>query len=435
MKYLVCVAAILIIFAASLGLTGCGGNDDEGVVVIRLQIHWPIESDRGQAIRAICDKFEETYPDIQVKLLKGEGDSHSLLAQVASASPPDLIETAYYNVKVLAQNNLLEPMDMLTSTREEFYPAIWKQCMHKGRLVAYPWFGHTIQLIYNADRFRKYKINKPPKTWQELYETAKLLTRDTDGDGKPDEFGLSLAGKQGTDLAWLFTMFLHQGGAKLLEEKGGSWHVALNSPEGLNALKTYLKLIREVCPPGVATKAGGDVMSDFRSGRVAMEFQGPWGVTDIWSQPEEKRFTVRVALAPAGPGGWAMEMGANMTVVPKRARNPEYATKLAAFLAGKEAQTMLMDGPEGVDNFVPFRVPVRQHMVDIPFFSKHPEFVPFLKGFTHPSIEVPIPIWVRIRDEVYAPLLNRAILGDITPEDALAEIERRGNHILNPLEE
>ena len=77
------------------------------------------------------------------------------------------------------------------------------------------------------------------------------------------------------------------------------------------------------------------------------------------------------------------------------------------------------------------RVPVRRDCEDIPFFKEHPEFLPFVHGFNHPSIATPIPEWVRIKDEIYAGELNKAILGLTSPAEALRTIEREGNRILS----
>jgi len=399
-------------------------------ISLRLQIHWNADSPRGRAIRAIIDRFQKKHPAITVRLLGGSGDDRKLLTQITGGNPPDIIETAYRNVQVLARADVLRPLPELAPDRDAFYRPIWKLGLHNGKLYGYPWFGHTIQLVYNKRRFRQAGINTPPADWDELYATAKKLTQDTDGDGKPDRFGLSLVGKQHGDITWLFTMFLHQAGGKLVEKRSGKWRVAINSPQGLKALQFYLKLIRETCPPGAGDKMGGDVMKDFAAGTAAMEFQGPWGVTEIWKLDESARFPVSAAEAPAGPAGRAAELGANMPVIPKTCKHPEAAVKLVRYLGSREAQALLMEGEKTRVGFVPFRVPVRTDLDDLPVFNKHPEFLPFVHGFAWPSIEVPIPQWLRVRDEVYAAELNKAVLGLVTPARALENIEREGNRIL-----
>lgn len=424
---------ILIAFVSGLWLlTGCSKEESASKgVQIRLQIHWDAESPRGKAIRVILDAFEQKHPGISVRLMGGSGDDRKLLTQIAGGNPPDVIETAYRNVQFLAREHVLLPLDELAKNRDQFYAPLWKLGVHEGRLYGYPWFGHTIQLVYNKKMFAEAGIAAPPKTWDELYATARKLTRDTNGDGKPDRFGLSLVGKQHPDIAWLFTAFLHQAGGKLVEKRDGKWRVAANSPEALQALKFYVKLTREVCPPGVGNKMGGDVMTDFNNQTAAMEFQGPWGLTTVWELPKDKRFPVGVAEAPAGPAGGFAELGSNMTVIPRTSEHHREALKLMEFLGSRQAQTLLMEGEKTPTGFVPFRVPVRRDLDDLPIFKEHPEFLPFKRGFASPSIEVPIPQWVRVRDEVYISELNKAVLRLTTPAEALATIEREGNRILS----
>ena len=429
------ILALVAVFGLAVATfwgVGCGKKEShDGATRLRVQIHWDAASPRGKAIRAILDRFESSHPNIKVSLLGGSGDDRKLLTQITGGNPPDVIETSYRNVQVLAGAGVLRPLNELVQDKSAFFEPLWRLGVHENRLYGYPWFGHTIQLIYNQTRFKEAGIAAPPATWDELYAVAKKLTVDTDGDGKPDRFGLSLTGKQHGDLSWLFTMFLRQAGGKLVEERDGQWRVAVNSAAGVEALTFYLKLIRETCPPGAGTKMGGDVMADFRNGVAAMEFQGPWGVTDIWNLPPEQRFEVAVAEAPAGPAGRAAELGANMTVIPRTCQHPEAALKLIAFLGGREAQAMIMAGEKTEAGFAPFRVPVRADLEDIPAFKEHPEFLPFVHGFAWPSVEAPIPQWVRIRNEVYIAELNKAVLRLTTPQAALAAIEREGNRILS----
>ena len=427
-------ARILICAILLAPLAGCSKPQPPPFprpVAIRLQIHWHADSPRGRAIRAILDSFQQQHPDITVQLLGGSGDDRKLLTQITGGNPPDVIETAYRNVQTLAAAGVLRPLTELAPDRPAFHQPLWKLGLHNRTLYGYPWFGHTIQLVYNQRLFQQAGITAPPATWEELYTTARKLTRDTNRDGKPDHFGLSLVGKQHPDVTWLFTMFLHQAGGQLVEQRDGKWRVALNSPAGLKALRFYLKLIRETCPPGAGNKMGGDVMKDFAAGIAAMEFQGPWGITEIWKLAPPARFPVAAAEAPAGPAGKAAELGANMTVIPKTTKHPQAALKLIRYLGSRPAQALLMQGEKTPVGFVPFRVPVRTDLDDLPVFKQHPEFLPFIHGFAWPSIEVPIPQWLRVRDEIYAPELNRAVLGLVTPAQALQNIERHGNRILD----
>ncbi|NTV91564.1 MAG: sugar ABC transporter substrate-binding protein, partial [Clostridiales bacterium] len=103
------------------------------------------------------------------------------------------------------------------------------------------------------------------------------------------------------------------------------------------------------------------------------------------------------------------------------------------YMISEEAQASIMDGeysPEH-DAYYPFRVPVRIDLADSLVLQKRPQYLPFLKGFDRPSIDVPVPKWQKIKDELFAPGLSRVMKSETTTEDFLKMIEEEGNKILN----
>ena len=60
----------------------------------------------------------------------------------------------------------------------------------------------------------------------------------------------------------------------------------------------------------------------------------------------------------------------------------------------------------------------------------HPEYRAFIEGFETPSIDVPVPAWQLIKDEVYAPGLNQVMTGEMSIEAFLSDVEKKGNAIL-----
>ena len=101
-------------------------------------------------------------------------------------------------------------------------------------------------------------------------------------------------------------------------------------------------------------------------------------------------------------------------------------------MISKEAQEKIMDGeysPEH-DTYYPFRVPVRKDLSESLVFEKYPQYLPFLKGFKRPSIDVPVPKWQTIKDEYYAPGLHQVMNEELSIDEFLKRIEVEGNKIL-----
>ncbi|MBN4069771.1 extracellular solute-binding protein, partial [bacterium AH-315-G05] len=163
-----------------------------------------------------------------------------------------------------------------------------------------------------------------------------------------------------------------------------------------------------------------------------MQFQGPWGITDIWKNGNP--FEVGAAPAPAGPAGRASDIGPFMLSIPEGVEGTKLdaANALIEFLGSKKGQEMIMMGEKGDDGkYYPFRVPIRKDLADTDFFKDNPDFLVFIEGMKYPSISTPSPNWAKVETEIYRSQLNQVMIGKITPQEALDNIERLGNDIMD----
>ncbi|MDQ0338754.1 ABC-type glycerol-3-phosphate transport system substrate-binding protein [Caldalkalibacillus uzonensis] len=437
---------LVISLVTLLAVAGCGQSDDTTAadndagdpgqtmeeVHLRMQIVWATDSGRGEAIQRIIDEFEKEHEHIKVELLSSTDDNQRLLTQILSGDAPEVLQIPYRTVRSLGtEGAFVDLTEAMADEQDNYYETLLELGSVDGRLYGFPWLGHTIQLVYNKTLFEEAGIDGPPDTWDELYEIAKQLTRDTNGDGRIDQYGLGLVGQQHHDITWMVNMFVHQAGAELVRETDNGYEVALNSPEGREALAFYKKLADEVAPPDTPNKNGGDVMADFRNQVVAMQFQGPWGVTDIWQAGHP--FEVGTALVPAGPAGRAADIGPHMLSIPEGIDEvkQEAALALIRFLVSKEAQEMIMLGEKGEDGeYYPFRVPMRKDLADMDYFQEHPEFLVFIEGLQYPSISTPVESWLQVEEEVYRSLLNQLVIGEKSVDEVLETLEQEGNRIL-----
>lgn len=401
-------------------------------VTISMQIAWAEDSGRGMCIREILDEFEKENPGIKVKLIGGSQSERKLLTLILSGEAPEVLQVPYRDVRAIGgEGGFIALNKWFKKEKSNYYEQIWDLGIVDNKIYGFPWMGHTIQLVYNKTMFNEAGLKKPPETWEELYNYAKKLTKDKNGDGKIDQYGIGLVGKQHHDITWLFNMFVNQAGAKLVENRNGKNYVALNSPKGKTALDFYVKLIKEVSPPDTGNKNGGDVMADFRNQITAMEFQGPWGITDIWKNGNP--FEVSAAPVPSGAAGKAADIGPYMLCIPVDVKDDKLdaSINLIKFLTDRKGQEMLMRGEKADDgNYYPFRVPIRKDMINTEYFKKHPEFLVFIEGFQYPSVSTPVKEWTKVEEQVYKSQLNAAVIGKISVGEALNNIEKEGNKIL-----
>lgn len=399
-----------------------GNVQQEEKVNISMQIIWDADSGRGKTVRTILDQFEQENQNISVELVGSSQNSQKLLTQILSGQAPEVLQVGYRDVISLASEQAFKDLSAdFMSERDNYYPVVFDLGILDGKLYGVPWNGHAIGLVYNKDMFAEAGITSPPTTWAELYDAAKKLT-------KGDQYGIGLVGKQHYDLVWNVNQFVVQAGAGFVEDG----KVAMNTDAARQALEFYKKLADEVSPPDTATKDGGGVMADFRNGIVAMEFQGPWGVTDIWQNGMP--FEVGAALLPVGPAGAGADIGVTQLVMPESidAKKEEAAKKLIQYLTSKEAQEVLLRGEKGDDgNYYPFRVPMRKDMADTEFLKEHPEFLVFIEGLETPAVAPGIGEWIQIEQEILTAEYNNLITGAKSVDDVLKTIEEKGNAILN----
>lgn len=431
------VVAIAVAGGMAFSVTACGnststtnGSQGQGAntqTEIKMQIAWPTNTGRGQAIERVVKSFEKANPNIKVDVIGGSQSGQALLTTILSGQSPDVLQVAYQDLSSLApQGAFVDLTKQLSSDQSHYYPQVWNQAVVNGKVYGLPWLGHTIELVYNKTLFDKAGIKNPPQTWAELYADAKKLTNP-----KKNQYGLGLVGKQSGDITWLTDMFIHQAGGTLVQKgSNGKYQVSIDSPQSVQALNFYKKMVDTVSPPNTLNNDDAAVETDFLNQVDAMEFIGPWGVSDVWQNGN--KFKVGAALAPAGPAGRAADIATYVLAIPtgEAGAKLDAATKLIEFMGTKNAQQDIGKGAEVSGQFYPFRIPIRNDLANMPYFKQHPEFLPFIQGLQYPSISSPIPQWDQINTEIYESALNQAVSGKMSAESALKLVQQKGNAVL-----
>ena len=102
-----------------------------------------------------------------------------------------------------------------------------------GNWYGIPWRFDTRVLLYNTEDFEAAGITEPPKTWDELIETAQKLTK-TDSSGNITHAGLAWYSDMGRyDQTW-FSMLAQCGGTMMNED---FTEFTFDSDEGREALQ------------------------------------------------------------------------------------------------------------------------------------------------------------------------------------------------------
>jgi multiple sugar transport system substrate-binding protein len=202
-----------------------------------------------------------------------------------------------------------------------------------GRTVGITTSCNPQVIMYRKDLFEKYNV-KVPTTWKELEAAAKRLTLDTNGDGKTDIYGWIARLNQENTAP--FANFVYSNGARYLDENR---RPIFNSPEFVEGIKFYGKLMREYGPPGAATIGWKEAIGAFAQGKGAMIVDISIFAKLIIENPKQSRVAGKVGYAPFPPGKPGMQvtiMPINTFHISKFSEKKEAAWYLLQYLTSKK---------------------------------------------------------------------------------------------------
>jgi multiple sugar transport system substrate-binding protein len=193
---------------------------------------------------------------------------------------------------------------------------------------------NVIALYYNKKMFDAAGIPYPDETWDwtKLVEVGKQLTKDKNGDGKVDQWGLYT---ETTDMENYWSSLVWQNGGDILAPDGKT--TVLDTPAAAGGIQFLQDLIykEKIVPEPAIFAETGDA---FEQGKAAMEANGSWLVpTDTAAGLE-----FGIAPLPKGPVAQATSVNPTGAVVFNSSKSPDAAWAFVKYLASPAAQEQLM---------------------------------------------------------------------------------------------
>jgi multiple sugar transport system substrate-binding protein len=287
-----------------------------------------------------------------------------------------------------------------------------------------PWLGHAMCLLYNADLLTKAGVDPASLTSREALVKAIEAV-----EIKTGARGFGLVGADSNDVSWMVNQFIYGFGSSLVSADGQS--VAVNNDASRAAIDFYKNTLGKHAQDTWTSDTGVEVMSYFRKQDVAFEIQGIWGVTDIIKNGSP----FKVGIIPLKNVGLCAEVGPMLLAIPvsMSASDKAEAVRFIRYMISLPSQEQIMIGeysPEH-DAYYPFRTPIRRDMEDSEFFKNNTGYYKFIEGFQNPSIDVPVPAWQTVKDEVYQPGLHQVMTDQATIDEFLDRVEKEGNRLLS----
>ncbi len=281
-----------LILCTAAAVSGCHRTVDVNRIVIWHQMRVEDRMMLEDQLR----QFMAVHPGVTVEQIFKETEelrSGFIVAAIAGQGP-DLVYGAADQVGPFEVMGIIKPLEGMFDTAylSSFIPQAVN--FYKGHLYQLPdKLGNHLTLIYNRDM-----LPTPPATDLELIRDGQRLTKDLDGDGRPDQYGLAWNYTE----PYFFIPFMTGFGGWVLDDAGSP---ALDSKGTINGLK-FIRDLRDVYKiiPSEADYNIADAL--FKDGKSAMIINGDWS----WAGYKKAGVNFGVAILPkiTNTGLWCEPM-------------------------------------------------------------------------------------------------------------------------------
>ncbi|MDI6784143.1 MAG: extracellular solute-binding protein [bacterium] len=369
-------------------------------------------------VKKIIAEFEQRYPHIKVQLEPNSEASRIFLTDMAAGTPPDVMYvTTEFLAQLVAKNGLLDLNAFVARDSVDFsvfFSELTATLTFNGHLYAYPIHFSTNALFYNKTLFNKAGIPYPDETWtwDEYKRVAKKLTKDTNGDGKIDQFGTLIPD---------FRLLIPSFGGQVFDEN--LTRLTVNSPETLAAVTWAMSLYGNEAPTTHQTQDTNE-MQLFENDRVAFFMGRTWQLARL-SETMKEANNWDIAPTPKGKIRYSM-LAVGGHCIARESKHPDETWEFVKFYSSAEGQRLL--GKQ--KNCVPG---TKEVAFDQNYFmSSPPESIQvFIDAVDYSTIDIPDKPWKtefmsRVWDQINESIRTQRI----TPAAGLKLIEERGNKFL-----
>ncbi len=308
-------------------------------------------SNETESRRPAVEKFFQTnYPNMKLEITVTPGNVYweKVLAQIAARDVPDMIYMHESRAVSFAQQGALLPLDDLLSSKPLLgdparYPlnVLKPSVSYKGKMYAFPVGFAVAMLRYNKTMMEKAGVGIPNDQWQwdDFRNAAAKMTKDTNNDGTPDQWGW---------VGWVPSV--PQMWWALMKSYGASHfndtldQSVINNDAGVQVLDFMRSMwcgpLRSSPTPAVLTQMQSGTLRLFEGGLAAMDYTYSANVNSALKVIDNK-FEMGLELYPAGPKGRFVRAGGTSYAIPVGAKFPEVAWDLMRYLTGDEEANRL----------------------------------------------------------------------------------------------
>ncbi|MFI5015440.1 MAG: ABC transporter substrate-binding protein [Hyphomicrobiales bacterium] len=362
---------------------------------------WTIDREGGY-IWTTAKEFEAAHPDVKiiVKRVQFTDIINDLARATATGGGPDVTYIDNPAISLFASRGLLLGLKPLiagskTVDAKKIFPGPLASVTYKDEIYGIPRGANTLALYYNADMFKAKGLDpdKPPRTWDELYDAAKKLN-----DPAANVYGIAFSAKANEEGTFQFLPWLQMTGGDYTD---------VDTPGGVKALKFWQRLIDEkLASPDVLIRTQFESTGTFNAGNAAMVISGPW---ELPRMSTDAKFDYRVTILPTETAGGphASALGEGDNVILASSKHPKEAFAFIEYLYEQMPRVWNEFG------FLPaYPVDLRE-----PKWPKH--YAVFVESMKYARVRGPHPEWQKISKAIQT-AIQSTLTHQVEAEAALA---------------
>lgn len=216
---------------------------------------------------------------------------------------------------------------------EDYFDAIRANMYSNGKLVALPAYTDCEVMYYRKDLLQKYN-RSVPNTWQELYETAKIIQNGERENQNNRFYGYVFQAKAFEMLTCNFVQMIDTFGGKIIEND----KAVVDSPECVNALVHLMKCLKDVSTKSVLNYSEEEARGLFQAGNAAFMNSWPYAWSLMNAPSAAVSGKIGVMPIPSGDlqkGKASGVLGGWFFTVSKYSKHADVAADLVKFLTSK----------------------------------------------------------------------------------------------------
>jgi len=361
-------------------------------------------------------RLEHPEIDVQVETMPWVGRTQKMITAIAGNRAPDCV---YLNLDLIAQmvsRDALQPVDpyLTEEIKKDYGLDVIAAITVEGRQWIFPMLRTVYASLYNRKLVADagWDPDAPPTTWEEMSDLARRATKDTNGDGQIDQYGLGVV-LGGDSLNHNLWPLLWQAGGQVFSEDGKQ--ATFNSPAGIKAMSFLVENFRAGYIPRsfLSTSGGGE----FSSGKCAYWFgAGSLELNQLRRDLPNLPLDVGPVTKEQKRLGYSSVAG---YAIFKSSKHPKETALWLNFITRPDNMKYFCHST----NYFPCKQSVGPIYKDDPLMSKLEAELPY----TRPDVNHKLARQVAM---VLLPELQKALLGEKSPAKALEAGEAAVNAML-----